>query len=92
MDKAFVRLLKGLALVGLALSFSALVLMVAIRVEEVSRMPVTPGFPGPANALRHILDGMKEAGVTFLLAGLLYVGCVVAQNLTRPRRPDDDPD
>ena len=41
-----------------------------------------------AQAREHILDGLKEAGVTFLLAALLYVGCVIAQNVSRHQRDE----
>ena len=85
MDRVVVRLLKLIALIGLALSLTGLVLMLGIRVEQVTRMPLPAGWVGQADALRHILDGLKEAGVTFLLSALLYVGCVVAQNVTRPQ-------
>jgi hypothetical protein len=82
-DQAVVRLLKYAALIGLGLSLTGLMLMLGIRVEQVMRMP----FPLPtAEMLRHILDGLKEAGVTFLLSALLYVGCVVAQNVLRPEK------
>jgi hypothetical protein len=85
-DRAVVRLLKFVALVGLGLSLTGLVLMLGIRVEQVTRMPFPPGAVGQADALRHVLDGLKEAGVTLLLSALLYVGCVVAQNVLRPEK------
>jgi len=84
-DRGIVRLLKLVALIGLALSLTGLVLMLGIRVEQVTRMPFPPDWVGQADALRHVLDGLKEAGVTFLLSALLYVGCVVAQNVMRPQ-------
>lgn len=92
MDLIAIRVVKVLAVVGLSLSLFALVLMVVIRVEEVSRVPLPAGFSPQTNALRHILDGMKEAGVTFLLSGLLYVACVIAQSIAHHRRADDDLD
>jgi hypothetical protein len=85
-DRAVVRLLKFVALIGLGLSLTGLVLMLGIRVEQVTRMPLPDGAVGQADALRHVLDGLKEAGVTFLLSALLYVGCVVAQNVLRPEK------
>lgn len=86
MDRALIRLLKFASLVGLGLSLTGLVLMLGIRVEQVTRMPFPPGVVGQADALRHVLDGLKEAGGTFLLSALLFVGCVVAQNVLRPEK------
>ena len=80
MDRIAVRLLRVAALVGMALSLSGLVLMLGIRIEHVTRMPIGPGATGFAEALRHVLDGLKEAGVTFLLSAILYAACIMAHN------------
>jgi hypothetical protein len=87
-DRAFVRLLKLIAAIGLGLSFTGLALMLVIRIEQVTRMPGGGSLTVMADKLRHILDGLKEAGVTFLLSALLYVACVIAQNVIRQQRDD----
>ena len=85
MDHVFVRLLKIVAVIGMGLSLTGLLLMLGIRVEEVAT-----GSPVPrdtADSFRHVLDGLKEAGVTMLLSALLFVACVIAQRL-RPEPLD----
>jgi hypothetical protein len=92
MDRVAVRLLKLIALIGLALSLSGLVLMAGIRIEQITRTPIGPGATGFAEALRHVLDGLKEAGVTFLLSAILYVVCIMAQDRLEPRTGDGERD
>lgn len=91
MDHVFVRLLKVVAVVGMALSLLGLVLMCGIRMEQAMWMPKTTGVQ-IADSLRHVLDGMKEAGVTMLLSAILFVACVVAQRLPRSPTSADDHD
>jgi hypothetical protein len=80
MDRIAVRLLRFVGLIGMALSLSGLLLMLGIRIEHVTRIPISPGLVGFADALRHVLDGLKEAGVTFLLSAILYALCIMAHN------------
>ena len=85
MDHVFVRLLKVAAVIGMGLSLTGLLLMLGIRVEEVATGVPVPR--DPAASFRHVLDGLKEAGVTMLLSALLFVACVIAQRL-RPEPAD----
>lgn len=87
MDLAFVRLLKIAAVIGMSLSLTGLLIMLGIRIEEVATG--NPFQRSAADSFRHVLDGLKEAGVTMLLSSLLFVACVIAQRL--PRTTADEP-
>lgn len=69
------------ALIGVGLSFVGLALAVGIRIY--TRI-VRGGISSPDGML-DVMDAMKEAGVTFLLACILFVLCELA--LTKKVRP-----